>query len=132
MVPVEGYSELDLDDPYEGPATYILILDFDIDREVNVGSLGSVSFKKGRYAYVGSAKSGLWGRVKRHLSNPNRRRWHIDSITGHSTSRKVFFKEHMEGDECGTASLLSERFDSIRGFGCSDCRCGSHLFFLEQ
>jgi endonuclease-3 len=123
---------MDPEDPHTGPATYILILEFDRDEEIEVGSLGSVSIKKGIYAYVGSAKSGLWGRAKRHLSDPEKRRWHIDFITKYSTSRKVFFKGHIDGDECRTASKLAGNFSSIIGFGSSDCGCLSHLFHLKD
>jgi hypothetical protein len=37
------------------------------------------------------------------------------------------------GLECGIASALSNRADSgVKGFGCSDCECGSHLFYFSN
>jgi Uri superfamily endonuclease len=128
--PVPGFSELDLGDPFRGPGIYILLLRFDRDIEATVGSLGPVKLKMGNYCYVGSAKAGLWGRVKRHLSDPVKKKWHIDQITGASSYRKVFFKEYSKGDECRTARILAGRREIVEGFGCSDCKCNSHLIYL--
>ncbi|MGA1819634.1 MAG: GIY-YIG nuclease family protein [Thermoplasmatota archaeon] len=111
-------------------ADYILLLQFPVEVEVEVGALGNIVLRKGWYAYCGSAKAGLWGRVRRHLSDPSKKRWHIDHITRYSVTRYVFWKEHRDGGECLAASELSRKFDGVEGFGCSDCGCRSHLFEL--
>ncbi len=129
-LPLKGFKELDINDPYTGPGTYLLLMDLISDHIVPVGSLGEIEFKKGRYVYVGSAKAGLWGRVKRHLSEPKKKRWHIDRIASLSISSKVFWKEHSPNLECDTARILNGGLIGIRGFGCSDCSCGSHLFYI--
>jgi len=41
----------------------------------------------------------------------------------------VFYKESKIREECNIAEKLDERLFSIPGFGCSDCRCKSHLFY---
>ena len=38
--------------------TYVLIIALDSDREIAVGALGTLFFRKGRYCYVGSAMGG--------------------------------------------------------------------------
>jgi Uri superfamily endonuclease len=121
---------LDIEDPYRGPGIYLLVLKFNKEYDVSVGSIGTIHLSPGYYGYIGSAKAGLWGRVKRHLSDAERKRWHIDHITGMSVSRKVYFKVHEEGGECRYAREFSSEFESVKGFGCSDCRCDSHLFYL--
>jgi Uri superfamily endonuclease len=122
----------------EGPpfpddsADYILLLYFDGSKRIDVGALGRIELKKGTYAYCGSAKAGLWGRVKRHLSDPVKKRWHIDHITGFSSARTVLWIEYESDGECSTACILSDKFTSVEGFGCSDCKCRSHLFYLGE
>ena len=129
-LPLKGFKELDINDPYNGPGIYVLLMEFGSDHIVNVGSLGDIVLKKGIYAYVGSAKAGLWGRVKRHLSDPLKKRWHIDRISSLSVERKVFWKEYSPGLECETARVLNGDLLGIIGFGCSDCTCVSHLFYM--
>lgn len=109
-----------------------MILEFEKDREVKVGSLGPLRIKKGKYAYIGSAKAGVWRRVRRHLEGPVNLRWHIDHLSIISRDKTVFFKEYGPGDECVSAECLSKRFTSVPGFGSSDCKCGSHLFLMDQ
>jgi Uri superfamily endonuclease len=106
------------------------MLEFQGEYEVDVGSLGSLKIERGRYAYVGSAKAGLWSRVGRHLAGSDKKRWHIDYITGLADKKMVFHGDYAEGKECETARMLSSRFSPVKGFGSSDCRCGSHLFHL--
>jgi Uri superfamily endonuclease len=128
--PVPGYVEAEDVSTIDEPADYLLILRFDRPLRTTVGALGEIDLKKGYYAYSGSAKSGLRGRAGRHLSNPVKKRWHIDHITCSSSLRKVFWKPHENGGECRAAGKLREEFEEVRGFGSSDCRCRSHLFFL--
>jgi sugar fermentation stimulation protein A len=125
-------------DPMKGPpypsesADYLLLLYIDKENEIEVGALGSVVLKIGTYAYCGSAKAGLWGRVKRHLSDPVKKRWHIDHITPFSSEKKIFYKGYLDDGECRTAKILSIKNEGVKGFGCSDCKCGSHLFYMGE
>jgi Uri superfamily endonuclease len=111
-------------------ADYVLLLYYDEDMEVEVGALGRILMKKGTYAYCGSAKAGLKGRIKRHLSTPVKKRWHIDYIASVSGKRAVHWNEHEPDGECRAADHLARTNESVPGFGCSDCKCGSHLFYL--
>ena len=104
--------------------SYVLILFNEIEREIAVGRLGRVKFLPGYYYYVGSANSGVH-RVKRHFSMQKRKRWHIDYI---SSILQVIGAVLTHHNECELASKFS-RFQPIPHFGCSDCKCRSHLFY---
>ena len=130
--PVPDFEPMDVASIINDSANYILLLYFGEDREVRVGALGDVKLKNGTYAYCGSAKAGLWGRMRRHLSEPEKKRWHVDHITPFSSSRKIFWKQYKKDGECRTAEFLSDDHESVKGFGCSDCSCRSHLFYLGE
>ncbi len=105
--------------------------------EISVGSLGERLFPPGWYGYVGSALSpGGFARVKRHhLLYLNRDRpphWHIDYLL-HSDRfrmRYAIFGVTEKDLECSLADRIGP--PAVPGFGCSDCRCSSHLFFRRE
>jgi Uri superfamily endonuclease len=101
---------------------------------VNVGALGRLTFKKGLYAYVGSAQNNLEQRIKRHLGKTKRRFWHVDYLLSNKVARviEVFHEQADKAEECAVARIISERGELIEGFGSSDCRCKSHLFRIED
>lgn len=113
---------------------YVLIISVDKDVSVNVGALGKISFKKGLYAYVGSAQNSLEKRVKRHFKKVKRRFWHIDYLLARKNVGivKVFYKEAGKTEECKTAKELSKTGEPITGFGSSDCKCKSHLIKIKD
>jgi len=95
-----------------------------------VGALGKIEFRKGTYAYVGSAQNGIGKRVARHLKREKRKFWHIDYLLTQETVRieKVLYKRAPRQEECRTAGVLSKLGNPVRSFGSSDCSCSSHLF----
>ncbi len=105
-------------------ATYILIMFCEKEFRTVVGSLGEIDFKKGWYYYVGSARSGVH-RIRRHFTGKKRIRWHIDYI---SSKMHVLGAVMVGEGECNVARKF-ENFERVKGFGCSDCRCESHLFY---
>lgn len=111
---------------------YALVISVGRDIEPTVGSLGSVSIAKGRYVYVGSAQNGLESRIARHRRREKRKFWHIDYLldTPGVTIERVFWKHGSKDQECRTASRV--RGTAVKGFGCSDCGCGSHLFRIRN
>ena len=113
---------------------YVLIIHLAKDVTVNIGALGKTAFKKGLYAYVGSAQTNLEQRVKRHLRKEKQKFWHIDYLLDSDTAKiiKVFYKKANKAEECKIAEGISERSKLISGFGCSDCNCKSHLFHIED
>ena len=113
---------------------YVLIIRVSEDVAVRVGALGELAFTKGLYAYVGSAQNGLEQRIKRHFRNNKRKFWHIDYLLENKAARitKVLYRRAGKAEECQTASEISRRGEALIGFGCSDCRCRSHLFRVED
>ena len=109
---------------------YVLIIQVDEDTDVNVGAIGRLTFKKGLYAYVGSAQNNLEQRVKRHLGKEKRRFWHVDYLLDDYATKvvEVFYEQADKTEECAIAGVIGERGEPIDGFGSSDCRCKSHLF----
>ncbi len=113
--------------------SYVLILEMDRDSYIQIGKLGKIYFRKGYYAYVGSAMNGIERRVSRHLSDDKKKlHWHIDYLLRFANIVDVFYKESNRKEECRIAKEFSKKFTSIYGFGSSDCRCRSHLFFSQR
>ncbi|MCJ8501095.1 GIY-YIG nuclease family protein [Desulfatitalea alkaliphila] len=121
----------------DAKGSYLLILFLPGSRTIQVGRLGPMVFDRGWYVYAGSAfgPGGLAARLGRHLQPLVKAHWHIDHLR---TAAKVVaawmaigppVREHdwaaalTEGPEAGTA---------VRGFGCSDCRCLSHLIHFTR
>jgi Uri superfamily endonuclease len=109
---------------------YVLVIQVDEDTGVNVGALGRLTFKKGLYAYVGSAQNNLEQRVKRHLRKGKRKFWHVDYLLDNETTKvvEVLQQQADKAEECAIAGVIGERGEPIDGFGSSDCSCKSHLF----
>src|SRR3990170_5164922 len=84
---------------------YVIVIKINKDTNINIGALGNLPFKKGLYAYVGSAQKNLQKRIKRHLRKQKRMFWHIDYLLNNSASRivKVFFKQASKTEECRIA-----------------------------
>jgi len=109
--------------------SYILVIELKKDKTIQVGKLGKIHFKKGFYVYVGSALNGLEQRINRHLRKTKKKYWHIDYFLDFADVVDVFYKENKTREECKIAKMLDTQLVSSSGFGCSDCRCNSHLFF---
>jgi len=108
---------------------YLLIITLPKDASVMVGKHGIFHFKKGCYAYVGSALNGLEQRIQRHLRTDKKTHWHIDYLLPFTEIVEILYKENNRREECRIAQSLEKNFAGISGFGCSDCSCKSHLFF---
>lgn len=108
--------------------SYVLIIRNKKDQYIQIGKLGKIFFKNGYYAYVGSALNSLEGRINRHLRENKKFHWHIDYLLSETEIVDVFYKESKIKEECEIAKNFSE-LESIKGFGCSDCKCKSHLFY---
>ena len=122
--------------------TYILAINIPEKRNINIGALGTIPFKKGFYFYIGSAmgatgSSTLLNRVKRHLKPPINKKihWHIDYLLNDKYSRiiRIFLIPSMLKLECIIAEELSDLSEGIiKDFGCSDCKCLSHLLYFKN
>lgn len=111
---------------------YLLIIELKDTLKKNIGAKGEMNFQVGRYIYVGSAQNGVKKRVRRHISDKKKKHWHIDYLLEEAAVREVMVYEERKKEECRTASLLEEEFGRVKGFGCSDCRCDSHLFYSKK
>lgn len=111
-----------------------MIIDVKKDALIDVGAIGKIRFEKGKYAYVGSAQNNLEKRISRHLSKNKKIRWHIDYLLKDESTKiiRIFYKEAPKNEECNTAKSLIKGGIPVYKFGCSDCRCISHLFKIEN
>ncbi|MBM4240674.1 MAG: GIY-YIG nuclease family protein [Euryarchaeota archaeon] len=114
--------------------TYCLIIQMVQDSKIEIGKLGEIDFQKGYYVYVGSALNSLEGRIRRHLSDEKKLFWHIDSllVSEYTKIVDVVFSESSKKWECKIANQISKTGNAVNGFGCSDCRCLSHLFHFKS
>ena len=114
------------------PGTYALILHSDRNIQVRIGRLGVLALKPGYYLYIGSAfgPGGVRARVGRHCGPVKHRHWHIDYLHEHMTPQTVWYSHDSVRHEHCWADLLAglDGMTPVEGFGCSDCRCHSHLF----
>jgi len=113
---------------------YVLIIQINKTIRPKIGALGELTFPAGLYAYVGSAQNNLELRVKRHKRREKRLFWHIDYLLNNEAAKiiDIYYRQDGKTVECHIASLLAENGEPITGFGCSDCRCSSHLFHAES
>jgi Uri superfamily endonuclease len=111
--------------------TYLLFLVFRERREIDVGSLGTLSIGEGEYCYVGSAMNGLDERLERHFRKEKNIRWHIDRLTMCADDMEAYVS--MTTKECDLSKMASDRgcVPVFKGFGSSDCKCGTHLFLVD-
>lgn len=109
--------------------TYTLLIKIPENIEIQIGKLGKMSFKKGFYAYVGSALNGLEKRIERHLRKEKKLYWHIDYLLEKAEIAEVIYAKTDSRVECNIAENLNKNLESVKKFGCSDCKCKSHLFY---
>ena len=112
--------------------SYLLVLENRRSREIPVGKLGCLLFKAGYYVYVGSGMNGVDKRVARHRSGNKRHHWHIDHITpAPMRITRVYTirrKARLEGEIAARMERIAPR--PIQGFGSSDSKKSSHLFYF--
>ncbi|HKM41983.1 MAG TPA: GIY-YIG nuclease family protein [Methanocorpusculum sp.] len=116
---------------------YCLILSCRKTCTILIGALGKREFQEGRYIYVGSALgSGGLSRVTRHIrffhEHYRKPKWHIDYLmaAGEMILTEVICAKTEEKLECILAKNIGG--SGIKNFGCSDCFCGTHLFYREN
>ncbi|WP_457680967.1 GIY-YIG nuclease family protein [Thermovibrio sp.] len=114
--------------------TYLLLFSIIRPLRFKLKSGRKFSLKPSLYLYAGSAfgSGGLRARVLRHLRKEKRLHWHLDYITTSSSflPLEVWLVEGKRL-ECEAARILLNYCEPILGFGCSDCKCPSHLFLIK-
>ncbi|MBP1946437.1 Uri superfamily endonuclease [Methanobacterium petrolearium] len=76
----------------------------------------------------------LEGRIRRHLRNDKKMHWHVDYLLDNPSSHivQVFFSDDGVKHECELATYIAEEGKGIQDFGCSDCKCHSHLIYFSN
>jgi len=130
---INDYSEKNV---FSGKGIYCLIFE-NRACKIEIGKKGEFSFNPGFHIYVGSALgSGGLKRVKRHINLSKNRdrnpRWHVDYLHLNPAFRlvSVVYAFTSARLECTLASRIGGDF--ISGFGCTDCKCSSHLFYRTK
>ena len=112
--------------------SYVLLIKLPEAQTVTIGSLQALRYPCGYYAYVGSAMGGFKSRLNHHLKRNKKPHWHVDYLLQKASISSIILSETNNRVECTIAQALSSQFDSIPGFGSSDCKCRSHLFFATD
>jgi len=96
---------------------------------ISVGALGPVTFTRGWYAYVGSARRGRDARVARHMRADKPLRWHADYLFARHPAVRAWLLD-TGLSECALVGFLCAVIGAqvwAPGFGASDCGCEGHL-----
>ena len=138
MDPIEDRKDLGINDaaPSE-PGSYVLIMHLDQPTAITVGKLGTFEFAAGWYAYAGSAlgQGGLAARLAYHQRREKSYHWHIDYLSEHLAPDEVWYTNDPTHREHHWSEVLSHTAGAsipLPGFGSSDCRCISHLYFFSS
>jgi Uri superfamily endonuclease len=117
----------------KAPGTYIVWFHLEKEQSLRFRSAKSRVLPPGGYAYCGSAKGpgGLRARLGRHLRPfSGQVHWQVDALHQWAVPAAAFWTTASEKDEHCLAEICSQTgLRMIPRFGCSDCRCDSHLFF---
>jgi len=115
-------------------ATYCLIIELKKDLIISVGKLGRLNFQMGYYVYVGSALNSIDARIKRHLKSEKKLFWHVDYLLNSpdASIKDVVLEKSPSKWECAVADEISKKGTPLDKFGCSDCKCDSHLFYFKK
>jgi Uri superfamily endonuclease len=114
--------------------SYCLCIKVWKDSKIIVGSLGVITFPKGRYVYVGSALNSLIPRLMRHIKTSRGEgrvaHWHIDYILREPDVEveSIYATNRSVRMECEIATHIALSGEAVPRFGCSDCACRSHLY----
>ena len=118
---------------YRMKGSYCLLINCKKSQLIKVGRLGTIKFKKGFYLYIGSALNGIERRVSRHLGKRKRNFWHIDYFLSNCyvSIYSLYCINSDKKIECDIAGIIKKIAIPVKGFGSSDCKCESHLFFVR-
>lgn len=98
------------------------------------GALGEIKFPPGYYVYAGSALNGLEKRIRRHNLKTKKTHWHIDYLSPtRFKAVKIYRIRRSDRLEQILAKRLAALADSaVPGFGSSDSKADSHLFYFGE
>jgi len=116
---------------------YALILFSSKEGLVQIGKLGPLKLRRGFFVYVGSAlgPGGVRARLEHHRAVSPRPHWHIDYLRPHTRLDRIWCSYGRVCREHRWARVISRLRGAsvpLAGFGSSDCRCKTHLFFFTR
>jgi len=119
------------------PGTYALVFTAKRKKRLVIGKLGAFNLQPGCYVYVGSAfgPGGLKARIGHHRKSSSRRHWHIDYLTSALDLKEIWYTcDPIHREHQWATIIANTRGGSapLAGFGSSDCRCNTHLFFFKS
>ncbi|MCD8501033.1 MAG: GIY-YIG nuclease family protein [Bacillaceae bacterium] len=112
---------------------YAIYLSVESTTRIEVGKLGRFTFPAGTYIYIGSAKRNIKARISRHLKKEKKQRWHFDYLRPYGEVVKV----ETFDDTISECKLYEMKMIEVNGrvmakkFGSSDCKCLSHLVYID-
>ncbi len=118
--------------------TYCLCINVEDDIKIRVGALGEITFPRGAYIYVGSALNSLIPRIDRHLKHSRGEHdvthWHIDYLLREPlvSMESIYMNDNGKKLECVMAVKVAGHGEPVPRFGCSDCKCVSHLYAVDS
>ena len=117
--------------------TYALILSTSRKGQIAIGRIGTLLLQPGFYVYVGSAfgPGGLKARIRHHCRKATRPHWHIDYLASELALKEIWYTcDPVHREHQWATIFLNTRGGSVplAGFGSSDCRCNTHLFFFNS
>jgi len=117
--------------------SYALILFCPKGKLVQIGKLGLLQLRRGFYVYIGSAlgPGGVRARLAHHRKLSLRPHWHIDYLRPHTCLDWIWYSHDRIRREHRWARIVSGLRGAsvpLAGFGSSDCRCKTHLFFFAK
>ena len=101
-------------------------------KNLQIGKLGTYTFEKGIYFYVGSAKGGFAKRVTRYFKKIKSKKWHIDYLLSAAKVIGVFLFDKYTDEETLSKSMSLMYKMPVPKFGATDSRFFSHLFKKES
>ena len=118
------------------PGTYALVLRSLTSARIQIGRWGRLDIYPGYYIYVGSAfgPGGVSARASRHCRAAKTKHWHIDFLREFAFPIFVWYSYapvHLEHRWANALARLAD-ITPVKGFGCSDCKCETHLFFTTK
>jgi len=113
--------------------SYLIILKLPEEIELRYGE-NTERLEKGFYVYVGSAMNSLTGRVKYHLSDNKKGKWHIDKLIEVSDVEYVILipsKWKLE-EKISNTLVKNCYLEVVKNFGSSDVKTKGNLFFVRD
>lgn len=106
-------------------------------KTIQIGKLASLQIKHGYYVYVGSAMGpgGVLARLRHHSKISKRPHWHLDYLRGETEFDAAYALYSSERKECEWVEIMAKNEQAskpLQGFGSSDCRCVTHLFYFDS